>query len=69
MFCTDLTSVTFNTGSNVTSFGASAFPQGSGAGGDSLRTAYNAANPKAGTYAREANGTSWDKVQQNIFIM
>jgi hypothetical protein len=62
--CSNLTSVTFGTGSNIASgdFYSSAFPEGSaGLGGDSLRTAYLAASPKAGTYTRAANGSTWMK--------
>ena len=58
----NLTSITFAAGSDITSFGDFVSPEGSnGNGGDSLRTAYNAANPKAGTYTRTANGTNWGK--------
>jgi hypothetical protein len=62
--CTRLTNVTFETGSNITdgNFGDSAFPQGSGgSGGNTLKTAYLAASPKAGTYTRAANGDTWTK--------
>jgi hypothetical protein len=59
---TALTDVTFAEGSNITSFGSSAFPEGSsGYGGDNLKTAYNAAEPKSGTYTRPENGTTWAK--------
>jgi hypothetical protein len=60
--CTSLTSVTFETGSNISNanFGNNAFPEGStGAGGNTLKTAYNTG--KAGTYTRAANGTTWSK--------
>ena len=62
--CTNLTSITFATGSNISSanFGDNAFPQGSnGSGGNTLKTAYNAASPKEGTYTRAANGSTWSK--------
>jgi hypothetical protein len=62
--CTSLTSVTFATGSNIpdANFGNNVSPEGSeGAGGNTLKTAYNAASPKAGTYTRAANGTTWSK--------
>jgi hypothetical protein len=61
-WCTNLVSVTFESGSAISSgnFGSSAFPEGSyGSGGDSLRTAYLAGG--AGTYTREANGSVWTK--------
>jgi hypothetical protein len=66
--CPSLTSVSFGTGSNVASFGYYAFPEGSsGNGGDSLKTAYQAANPKSGTYrrasgaphGRSSRGSGW----------
>jgi len=62
--CTNLTSITFATGSNISSanFGNNVSPQGStGAGGNSLYSAYNAASPKEGTYTRAANGSTWSK--------
>jgi len=62
--CTGLTSITFATGSNISdeNFGSGAFPEGStGTGGDKLKNAYNTANPKAGTYTREVNGSMWTK--------
>ena len=63
--CTSLTSVTFAIGSNIlnANFGDSAFPEGStgGEGGNTLKTAYNAASPKEGTYTRAANGSTWSK--------
>jgi len=56
----------FTTGSNIsdTNFGTNAFPEGSspGMGGNTLKTAYNNANPKAGEYTRAANGSVWTKV-------
>jgi hypothetical protein len=62
---TSLTSVTFAAGSNITdaNFGGWAFPEGIGEhdGGDNLKVAYLAASPKAGTYTRPANGTTWTK--------
>jgi hypothetical protein len=63
-FCTNLTSVTFATGSNIpdANFGDYVSPEGSeGNGGNTLKTAYNAASPKAGTYTRAANGDTWSK--------
>jgi hypothetical protein len=65
-YCSSLTSVTFATGSNIQNyesyFDRNAFPEGSsGNGGNTLRTAYWAASPKAGTYTRAANGTTWTK--------
>jgi len=62
--CTSLTSVTFATGSNIpdANFGNNVFPEGStGAGGNTLKTAYNNATTKAGTYTRSANGSTWSK--------
>jgi len=62
--CGSLTSVTFTTGSNITdaNFKNGAFPEGyNGYGGDSLKNAYLAANPKAGTYIRAAGGSVWTK--------
>jgi hypothetical protein len=57
-----LTSVTFAEGSNIINFGIDAFPQGSeGYGGQNLRSTYSAAMPKAGTYTRAANGSTWTK--------
>jgi uncharacterized repeat protein (TIGR02543 family) len=62
--CNSLTSVTFETGSDINSmnFGSGnsgdAFP-----GGDNLKYAYLGASPKAGTYTREENGTTWTKSQ------
>jgi hypothetical protein len=62
--CTSLTSITFATGSNIpdANFEDNVSPEGStGAGGNTLKTAYNAASPKEGTYTREANGSEWSK--------
>jgi len=63
--CYSLTSVTFTTGSNISdsNFGYGAFPEGEWGwgGGNSLKNAYLAANPKAGTYTRAANGDVWTK--------
>jgi hypothetical protein len=62
--CTNLTSIIFATGSNIpdANFGTGFSPEGStGAGGNTLKTAYNAASPKAGTYTRVANGSTWSK--------
>jgi len=61
--CTSLTSVTFAVGSNIAEDGFEwiAFPQGSQGSGDSLKNAYLAASPKAGTYTRAANGSTWTK--------
>jgi len=62
--CESLTSVKFETGSNILNdnFGSSVFPEGSeGSGGDTLKTAYKNASPKAGTYTRAANGSTWTK--------
>jgi len=63
--CDNLTSVTFSTGSNISAanFGNGAFPERDGwtVGGDSLKTAYLSANPKAGTYTRAVNGSVWTK--------
>jgi len=59
--CTGLTSVTFG-GSTITStdFGYNAFPEGiNGEGGDTLKTAYLVGG--AGTYTRDANGSTWTK--------
>jgi hypothetical protein len=64
MNCTSLTSITFATGSNIpdANFGNNVSPEGStGTGGNTLKTAYNAASPKAGTYTRSANGSTWSK--------
>jgi hypothetical protein len=55
--------VTFASGSNIASgsFGA-AFPEGSDSyAGNTLRTAYLAANPHSGTYKRAAGGSTWTK--------
>jgi hypothetical protein len=63
-FCTNLNSITFATGSNIpdANFGNNVSPEGStGTGGNTLKTAYNAASPKAGTYTRSANGSTWTK--------
>jgi len=63
-YCTGLTSVTFASGSAITSenFGSSAFPQGTTGGGDNLRTAYlNANTGGAGTYTRASSGSTWTK--------
>jgi len=62
--CTNLTSITFATGSNIlnANFGNNAFPEEStGAGGNTLKTAYNNATTKAGTYTRSVNGSTWSK--------
>jgi len=61
--CISLTSVTFATGSNIpdVNFENNAFPEGSAGYGNTLKTAYNAASPKAGTYTRAANGSTWSK--------
>jgi hypothetical protein len=62
--CNILTSVTFATGSNISNFGNNVFPEGSnGQGGNNtLKTAYNAASPKDGTYTRAvAYGDTWSK--------
>jgi len=59
-----LTSVTFSPGSDISSrdFGLYAFPEGSlDSGGDSLKTAYESASTKAGTYTRETDGSTWSK--------
>jgi hypothetical protein len=59
---TSLTSITFATGSNIpnANFGVNVFPEGSsGVGGNTLKTAYSTG--KAGTYTREANGSTWTK--------
>ncbi|WP_461247610.1 leucine-rich repeat domain-containing protein [Treponema sp. R6D11] len=63
--CTSLTSVTFATGSNIDSFFNAIFPEGIDGDGtnNSLRDAYFAADPKAGTYTRETNGDTWTKKQ------
>jgi hypothetical protein len=60
---TKLTSVTFETGSDIAdaNFGINAFPEYAWAEGDTLRTAYLAASPKAGTYTRAPNGAVWTK--------
>ena len=59
--CTNLTSVTFATGSiSDANFGSDAFPADNlGNGGNTLKTAYSTG--KAGTYTRPANGTVWTK--------
>jgi len=59
--CIKLTSVTFATGSNImdSNFMTNAFVEGTGAGGDTLKTAYRTG--KAGTYTRVANGSTWAK--------
>jgi hypothetical protein len=62
--CTSLNSVTFATGSNIpdANFGNNTFPEESdGTGGNTLKTAYNEASPKAGTYTRAADGSTWTK--------
>jgi len=61
--CTSLTSVTFAEGSNITdaNFGSVAFPESDGYGGDTLKTAYLAASPKAGRYTRWAGDDIWWK--------
>jgi len=58
--CDNLTSVTFATGSNISSnnFGGDAFPE-SGPSNETLKTAYSTG--KAGTYTRAANGDTWTK--------
>jgi len=62
-YCTSLTSVTFEAGSDIYyDLGNYAFPEGNdGKGGNTLKTAYNAASPKEGTYTRAANGSTWSK--------
>jgi hypothetical protein len=55
--CSGLTSVTF--AGNSCAIGDNAFPGASDNGGDGLKTAYNAANPKAGTYTRTAGADDW----------
>jgi len=59
--CTNLTSVMFATGSNITDFGYEAFPEGYNgvSRDDTLITAYSTG--KAGTYTRLANGSTWTK--------
>jgi hypothetical protein len=57
--CSSLTSVTFATGSNISSFGSYAFPQGTESGGNSLQSVYLANG--AGTYTRLTNGSYWTK--------
>jgi ketosteroid isomerase-like protein len=60
--CTNLTSVMFATGSNIpdANFASYAFPEGNyGNGGETLKTAYSTG--KAGTYTRDANGSTWTK--------
>jgi hypothetical protein len=60
--CTNLTIITFATGSNIpdANFGNNVSPEGStGAGGNTLKTAYNTG--KAGSYTRAANGSTWSK--------
>jgi hypothetical protein len=62
--CTSLTGITFATGSNIpnANFADNVSPEGSnGAGGNTLKTAYNTASPKEGTYTRAANGSTWSK--------
>jgi len=61
--CDSLTSVTFETGSNISSenFGDYVFPAQSGYITNSLRTAYLAGGGGAGTYTRVANGSTWTK--------
>jgi len=62
IFSSNLTSVTFATGSNVTAanFGLNAFPVGNlGATSDALKTAYLAGG--AGTYTRASGGSTWTK--------
>jgi hypothetical protein len=62
--CSSLTSVTFETGSNImpTNFADNVFPEGDyGYPDNSLKTTYLAASPKAGTYTRAANGETWTK--------
>jgi len=61
--CTGLISVVFATGSNITSFGTSAFPEETSDGGDSLMAAYQRTDPPvggAGTYTRTSY-TVWAK--------
>ncbi len=59
--CRNLRSVTFAAGSAIISdnFGSNAFPEGSGNGGNTLKTAYLAGG--AGTYTRAAYGEVWTK--------
>jgi len=62
---TDLTSVTFAVGSNITdaNFGEGAFPRDGGRGDDNLKTAYLAAGGGAGTYTRTSiYAAAWTKV-------
>jgi hypothetical protein len=60
-YCRSLTSVTFETGSDIADFGDLAFPQGggNGNGGNNLRDAYTTGG--AGTYTREPDGEVWSK--------
>jgi len=63
-YCYQLTSVTFAAESNIANanFGNNAFPEGSGGdGGNNLKTAYLAASPKAGTYTRSYDSSTWTK--------
>jgi hypothetical protein len=56
--------VSFEGSGNLSSrsFGNNAFPEGSsGSGGNTLKTAYLAAEGGVGTYAREAGGSVWTK--------
>jgi len=59
--CTNLTSVTFAVGSNISSasFGNMVFPEGTGTGGNTLKTAYQTGG--AGTYTRASGGSTWTK--------
>jgi hypothetical protein len=61
--CSDLTTVIFKMGSNITAanFGDRVFIEGTWNGGDTLKTAYFAADPHAGTYTRVAGGSTWTK--------
>jgi predicted CoA-binding protein len=62
--CTSLVRVSFEGSGNLSSrsFGNNAFPEGSsGSGGNTLKTAYLAAEGGVGTYAREAGGSVWTK--------
>lgn len=60
--CTGLASVTFGEDSNITSFGEHAFPGYDGFNVGSLLLAYFSAESKAGTYMREAGGSTWSKL-------
>jgi len=59
--CTNLTSVTFEAGSDITdaNFGNNAFPEKMYGYGNTLKAAYSTG--KAGTYTRDADGSTWTK--------